>query len=200
VIAPFARTSPSSNPMWQYQSYFSNMDGIALGCLCALFTDWCLRYRRLQRTRWPLIAQILGALLVAVIVVWPWPTDIAGWDFKRSMAASGTDVTVLIFGTALVIWGSVLRGSGSAAWLEPIRWFGRHSYEVYLSHEFAVIAVFTVFVKIHRGPITMWIAATVAASAFGGFLFARFYSEPLNRMLRGGARTAGPVLAEIRGL
>lgn len=80
--------------------------------------------------------------------MWPWPTDIAGWHFKKALATSGTDVTVLIAGTALFIWGSVLRGSGGAAWLEPIRWFGRHSYEVYLSHELAVIAVFTVFAAI----------------------------------------------------
>ena len=186
IVAPFARTSPSSNPMWQYQSYFSNMDGIALGCLCALFTDWCLRDQRLQQTRWPLIAQIAGAILVAVIAVWPWPTEIAGWHFKKALAASGTDVTVLIVGTALLIWGSVLRGSGSSAWLEPIRWFGRHSYEVYLSHEFAVLAVLTVLAEIHRGPIIAWIGAVLALSALLGWIFARFFSEPMNRALRGG--------------
>jgi peptidoglycan/LPS O-acetylase OafA/YrhL len=192
TIAPFARTAPSPNyTEWQGQSYLSNMDGIALGCLCALFTDWCSRDGRLERTRWPLIAQIVGAVLVAVIVVWPWPTDIAGWHFKKALGTSGTDVTVLIFGTALSIWGSVLRGSSGAAWLEPIRWFGRHSYEVYLSHEFAVIAVFTVFAAIHRGPIIAWMLAVLALSAVLGFLLARFFSEPMNRALRGGSRQAG---------
>lgn len=184
IAAPFARTSPSSNPMWQYESYLSNMDGIALGCLCALFTDWCWRDGRAAQTRWPLIAQITGAILMAVIAVWPWPMDIAGWAFKRDMAASGTDVTVLIFGTALFIWGSVLRGSGSTAWLEPIRWFGRHSYEVYLSHDFAIIAVFTLAADVHRGPIVAWIGAALALSAALGFICARFFSEPLNRALR----------------
>lgn len=199
IVAPFARTSPSSNPMWQYQSYLSNMDGIALGCLCALFTDWCLRNRRLTLTRWPLIAQIAGAILVAVIALWPWPTEIGSWHFKRAMAASGTDVTILIFGTALFIWGSVLRGSGSAAWLEPIRWFGRHSYEVYLSHDFAVIAVLTVLADIRRGPISLWIGAVLALSAVLGFIFARFFSEPVNRALRGAPLPAGSPPADSHG-
>ncbi len=196
VVAPFARTAPSSNDIWQGQSYLGNMDGIALGCLCALFTDWCLLHGCLQRTPWPLIAQLLGALLVAVIAVWPWPTEIAGWHFKKALGVSGTDVTVLIFGTALFIWGSVLRGSGGAAWLEPIRWFGRHSYEVYLSHEFAVIAVLTAFFAVRRGPIIAWIGAVLASSAGLGWLFARFFSEPLNRALRGSPLPPGPPVAE----
>jgi len=192
IIAPFARTAPSPHyTEWQGQSYLSNMDGIALGCLCALFTDWCSRDGRLEQTRWPLTAQVVGAILVSIIAVWPWPNDIAGWHFKKALATSGTDVTVLIVGTALFIWGSVLRASGSAAWLEPIRWFGRHSYEVYLSHEFAVIAVFTVFAEIRRGPIIVWMLAVLALSALLGFLLARFFSEPMNRALRGGARQAG---------
>ena len=196
IVAPFARTAPFSNHIWQGQSYFGNMDGIALGCLCALFTDWCLRNRRLQQTRWPLIAQITGAVLVAVIAVWPWPTELAGWQFKRALAETGTDVTVLILGTALFIWGSVLRGSGSAAWLEPIRWFGRCSYEVYLTHEFAVIAVLTVF---RRGPAIVWISAVLGLSAVLGWIFARFFSEPMNRRLRGGALLAGSPLPAHRG-
>lgn len=186
VAAPFARTAPSSNYIWQGQSYLGNMDGIALGCLCALFTDWCSRDGRLERTRWPAVAQFAGAVLVAVIAVWPWPTEVAGWHFKKALAASGTDVTVLILGTALFIWGSVLQASSSPKWLEPIRWFGRHSYEVYLSHEFAVIAVFRALGVIHRGPIIAWIVAVIALSAALGFVFARFLSEPMNRALRGG--------------
>jgi peptidoglycan/LPS O-acetylase OafA/YrhL len=198
IVAPFARTAPSSNDIWQEQSYFSNMDGIALGCLCALFTDWSSRSGRLSRTRWPLIAQIAGVVLVAIIVVWPWPPEIAGWPFKKALAASGTDVTVLIFGTALFIWGTVLRGSGRAAWLEPIRWFGRHSYEIYLSHEFAVIAVLTALAKIHRGPIVAWIVAVLALTAGLGLVFARFFSEPMNRALRGDHRPTGAPSAESR--
>lgn len=197
VVAPFARTAPSSNYIWQEQSYLGNMDGIALGCLCALFTDWCSRDGRLERTRWPVIAQIAGTVLVAVIAIWPWPTEIAGWHFKKALAASGTDVTVLIFGTALFIWGSVLQGSSSLRWLEPIRWFGRHSYEVYLSHEFAVIAVLTALAAIHRGPIIAWIVVVISLSAALGFVFTRFLSEPMNRALRGDSLPAKASPAEL---
>ena len=182
VAAPFARTASSANAIWQGQSYFSNLDGIALGCLTALFTDWCLRNGRLVHTPWPLLAQATGALLMLMIAVWPWPTAIAGWHFKRALAQGGTDVTALIIGTALFICGTVLRGARGSAYLEPIRWFGRHSYEVYLTHEFAVIAVLTTF---QHGPVIAWLAAVLALSALLGWLFARFFSEPLNRALRG---------------
>ncbi len=74
VVAPFARTAPSSNDIWQGQSYLGNMDGIALGCLCAPFTDWCLLHRRVQRTPWPIIAWI-GAVLASSAAL--------GWLFAR---------------------------------------------------------------------------------------------------------------------
>ena len=188
AVAPFARTDPAANAIWQGQSYFSNLDGIALGCLTALFTDWCLRTGRLTHKPWPLLAQLAGALLMLMIAVWPWPSALAGWHFKRVLADDGTDVTVLIIGAALFIWGSVLRGARGAAWLEPVRWFGRHSYEVYLTHEFAVIAVLTAF---DHGPVIVWLAAVFALSALLGWLFARFFSEPLNSALRGEAPAIG---------
>ena len=185
VVGPFARTVLTSNEIWQGQSYLSNMDGIAMGCLCAIFTDWCSSPSKLTSTRWPLAMQLLGAMTMLLVAVWPWPTTILGWHFKHAMAKSGTDVTVLIFGTALFVCGSAMRGNRGNALLEPIRWFGRYSYEVYLSHEFAVIAVLTTFFKVRRGPIVLWVALVVLSTAVLGWGFAQYFSEPMNRKLRG---------------
>jgi peptidoglycan/LPS O-acetylase OafA/YrhL len=38
IIGPFARTTFTNNDMWLDHSYFSCMDGIALGCIAALLT------------------------------------------------------------------------------------------------------------------------------------------------------------------
>jgi peptidoglycan/LPS O-acetylase OafA/YrhL len=185
AAGPFARTATTANEIWQGQSYLGNMDGIALGCLCALATDWFGRTRRRVGTKWLLAAQVAGAAIMLFIAVWPWPRIILGWHVKRAMGRTGTDVTVLIFGTALFLWGSVLRDRTGSRWMAPIRWFGRHSYEVYLSHEFAVIAGMLLCFKVHRGPIALWIGGVAALSALLGYGLAKWFSEPMNRRLRG---------------
>jgi peptidoglycan/LPS O-acetylase OafA/YrhL len=100
---------------------------------------------------------------------------------------SGTDDTMLGVGTCLVMLGSVLRGRVGRAWTAPIRWFGRHSYEVYLTHEFVVVGMTALYMRVQRGSPLWWIAAVVALAAPLGAVVARWYSEPLNRMLRGAA-------------
>ena len=83
--------------------------------------------------------------------------------------------------------GSVLRGRVGRVWTAPIRWFGRHSYEIYLTHEFVVVWVAQLYVKVHRGSALVWIAAEVVFAAVLGALVAKWFSEPLNRRLRGAA-------------
>jgi peptidoglycan/LPS O-acetylase OafA/YrhL len=67
-----------------------------------------------------------------------------------------------------------------------LRWFGRNSYEVYLTHMFAVwpmVGLFFYFHQsIHLAPL--WFLATLALAGGLGYLAARFYSEPLNHRLR----------------
>jgi peptidoglycan/LPS O-acetylase OafA/YrhL len=70
--------------------------------------------------------------------------------------------------------------------LEPLRWLGRRSYEVYLTHMFVVMGFFYLFVaggRPNAGVTPMFIAAIVF-SGFLGEMVARYFSDPLNRMLR----------------
>jgi hypothetical protein len=48
-----------------------------------------------------------------------------------------------------------------------------------------VMAVMYSWFRIQRGPIALWIGATVLFSGGLGFLMTRFVSEPMNRALRG---------------
>ena len=72
--------------------------------------------------------------------------------------------------------------------LAPLRWLGRHSYELYLSHEFVVLAVTNRYLKLQvthpPDPLLAWAAATVALTIPVAWLLTRFVSEPLNRRLR----------------
>jgi peptidoglycan/LPS O-acetylase OafA/YrhL len=158
------------------------MSGIALGCLTALLTD------RLQRTkpvwltaRLLLAIQIAGAALVLLIAIWP------PLHWVKFLGRTGTDDTVLSLGTCLVILASVLRGREGRAWSGLIRWFGRHSYEVYLTHEFVVVWVSALYVRFRHGSPLLWIGAELALATPLGAFVSRFYSEPMNRRLRGAA-------------
>jgi peptidoglycan/LPS O-acetylase OafA/YrhL len=180
IFGPFARTHwYTANEIWSYQSYWGNVDNIALGCITALLADRLERNSRFVQSIWPLILEWSGAALM-LLVVCEWPRVIF-----RGLGHSETDVTVLGVGTCLVMLGSVLRNRPGQAWSAPIRWLGRHSYEVYLTHEFAVIVLVLAFLRLHHGPVAAWILAIVIASALMGFALARLIAEPANRALRG---------------
>ena len=181
-MGPFARTAWTTNAIWKGTSYLGGMSGIALGCLTALLADWLQRARPAWAGRRLLLGvQIAGALLMLLIVVWP------PWHWMGTLGRSGTDDTVLVLATCLVMLGSVLRGREGSAWTAPVRWFGRHSYEIYLTHEFVVVGMTELFVKVHRASPLVWIAAEVALAAPLGWAVAKWYSEPMNRRLRGAA-------------
>lgn len=182
TMGPFARVAWTSNPIWQNDSYLGGMSSIALGCVTALAADRLQRTARIRRdARVVWIVQIAGVLLMVLIVVWP------PWNGLRFLGRIGVDDTVLALGTCLFILATVLRGRGGHAWSRPIRWFGRRSYEVYLTHEFVVVWMTALYVKLQRGSPLVWIAAELLLCAPLGACVARWYSEPMNRLLRGAA-------------
>lgn len=183
----FARTVwTRGDELAQENSYFAGMGNIAFGVLAAL-----LAHRLAARTR-PLSSILLralrasGAALILLFAVYPrWP-----WihPFLHFTAIPGTDDALLSLGTCLIMIASVLRNRQGFRCTAPIRWFGRHSYEVYLSHEFLVIAGVDLFAALRRthatGPIALWVLAVLLLTAPLGWLIARVISEPLNRQLR----------------
>jgi peptidoglycan/LPS O-acetylase OafA/YrhL len=203
AIGPFARTVWSTNPIWLEESYFGGMDGIALGCLTALLTHflatrqaglWPAAYRRSL-----LLLQVVGATIIAVIACGP------GWLWKLFPTKVDLYGTLLAVAACFVMLASVLRqtaggSSASSRMTAPIRWFGRHSYEIYLTHEF--IVVWGVLLFLHWHPNTnpkpdgiaphqlglphmaAWFIGILLLTAPLGWLVSRYFSEPLNRFLR----------------
>ncbi len=188
LMGPFARVVWTTNPIWQEKSYLGGMDGIALGCLSALLTDRLLRREGGQWRSYLLASliplEIIGASMMLLIAVWP------PWHWMNWIGRSGLDGTVLALGTCFVIVATVLRGTVGSQLTAPIRWFGRHSYEVYMTHEFVVVWGALLHAKLRGGPLSLWVIGILLVSAPVGALVARYFSEPLNLKLRGVAKPA----------
>ena len=168
------------------------MSNIAFGCLTALAVHALVTGERWKNSRsqrrTTLIAQCIGWFLILLFAFWPyWP-----WirPVMHPIARSGTDDTLLALGTCLVMASVYLRGVKGHAWCAPVRWFGRHSYELYLWHEFVVIAGVDLYLKLYpkgssRVVLVGFVVAIVAMTAPLAWALAKWFSEPLNRKLRG---------------
>jgi peptidoglycan/LPS O-acetylase OafA/YrhL len=173
---PFARTVLAhGNEVWQEYSYLGGMDAIALGCLTAL---------ALSRTRLPgPLPWLLGGLGTALLVF------ILGFSLRAEawgLARSGLDMTLVALGTCLIIAAAAELKWRSPRALAPLAKLGARSYEVYLTHMFVVFALFHLFVsagKPLRAVPALFLGVIVMA-ALVGEIVGRFYSEPMNRLLR----------------
>ena len=175
VAGPWARSFRETNEIWQEKSYLGGMDAIALGVACALLAAR-LRGRALPGLR---LLMPAGAALLLWIAIWP------RWAVMRFIGEQGLDGTILALATCAIVLATAPGGRPGPALGAPLRWLGRHSYEVYLTHEFLVVPGCAIWLRWQRGPLWLWVAALVLASAALGAVVARWFSEPLNRRLRG---------------
>jgi peptidoglycan/LPS O-acetylase OafA/YrhL len=185
AMGPFARTVWSKTDLAQENSYIAGMASIALGCVTAWVAD-VLSRRGVRRGWWLCAMQAAGWMAILLIVIWP------TWHHvMRPLGKSGTGDTLLALGTCMVMLPVALRGVHGRWWSAPVRWFGRHSYEVYLSHEFVVIlGIDVVFARwfaqgASRAVVAGFVVAIMAMTAPLGWALARWFSEPMNRRLRG---------------
>lgn len=183
VLGPWARSVWIPSEIGQEKSYLGGMNAIALGCLTALLCNRISHSSRLSRG-WLYAAEASGWVLIAWIASWP------SWHWLRStdrfLARHDLDDTVLPLGVCLIMLATVLRGSrGGGVLTAPVRWFGRHSYEVYLTHEFLVILGVETYLRLHGSRPGLWTLAITALTAPVGWAIARWFSEPMNRKLRG---------------
>jgi peptidoglycan/LPS O-acetylase OafA/YrhL len=179
VIGPFARTVLTHNAYWADNGYLSCMDGIALGCLAAVLAH---RIKFGDKALWAFGAA--GTILCIFIVV------LRGLAVPHVVYRIGLDVTVLELGTALLVIASqqsTQRAGAVGHWsTAPLRWFGRNSYEVYLTHMFVIWPMVWILYRLREplklAPLCFVVTAVLAGML--GYVVAKFYSEPLNRALR----------------
>jgi peptidoglycan/LPS O-acetylase OafA/YrhL len=176
VLGPFGRTALAhGNGVWKEYSYLGGMDAIALGCLTALLVS---RTRFSRSALWSLGA--FGAALLIFSLGFSIRAD--SWGLGRN----GLNMTVLAAGACMIAAAAAQTHWKSPRVISPLLKLGGRSYEVYLTHMFVVFAFFHLFVTVGKPMVTvpaLFIAVILVSSLFGGVV-ARFYSEPMNRLLR----------------
>ncbi len=176
LLGPFGRTAfTHGNEIWSEKSYLGSMDAIAMGCFTALIAS---------RTRFSLpVLRILAASGIGILAL---VLGISNRVYSTVIGRSGLEMTILAAGTCMVIVAAAQTQWRSPRILGPVLSLGRNSYEVYLLHMFVVFTLFNFFVSIGKPmaavPI-LFLTAIVISGAFGAAA-ARFYSEPMNRLLR----------------
>lgn len=188
VAGPFARTILTHNIYWRLWSYLGSVDGIAMGCITALLVDQYMKRPKLNR-RMLAGLQVTGTVAMLGVLIWPYlPFTHHAQGLAGTNSKSGMEWSVVSLATCMIIFASALRGERGSRWTEPLRWIGRRSYEIYLTHEIMIAGLGTLFVAMHRpGGATggMFLSfALVPVTIAVGWFFARFYSEPLNLYLR----------------
>jgi peptidoglycan/LPS O-acetylase OafA/YrhL len=176
VLGLFGRTVfAHGNEVWQEYSYLGGMDAIALGCLTAI---------AISRTTLPRniiwVLSILGTALVLFSLCF---SNLAeAWGLART----GLDMTILGVGTCAIIAAAAQTHRQSPRVILPLITLWRRSYEIYLTHMFVVFALFALFNSAGRplASIPILFLSVILISGLLGELVARFFSEPMNRLIR----------------
>ena len=189
AMGPLGRTVLAhNNEIWQQESYLGGMDAIALGCLTAIM----LSKQRLPRAVFRLSGVVGAALLLLVL-------GYSAYLEPSVIGRTGLDMTLLAIGTCMIIAAAAESAWRSPSLLRPILLLGQRSYEVYLSHMFVVFAFFSLFMNagkpVHAIPI-LFLGTILVAGVLGEFV-ARFYSEPMNRIIRKRLKEGPPQLGAI---
>jgi peptidoglycan/LPS O-acetylase OafA/YrhL len=174
---PWTRAAAQAGgEIWQQKAYLPGMSAIAVGILTALLS-----------ARVPTLSRATARIMVA-----------AGWlGIAINMFAEDVvwhalhDASMLLWAlsAALLLLGFRCNANDNSRPLPGTAWigsFGRLSYEVYLTHLFAVFAAVAMFRASGANPhwSILWMPPTVAATWLLGKLAERFYSTPCDRGLR----------------
>lgn len=185
ALGPIARTYwTHGNEIWEEKSYLGCMDAIAMGCLTALLVSRVKFSRRALRIMAACGAMLLIFCLCFALRAYQWGVD-----------RHGLFMSLVALGTCMVVAVSAQTKWKSPRILSPLLKLGQYSYEIYLTHMFAVFALFDLFVHFDK-PMRLVVPlflATILASAILGAIIARTYTEPMNRILRGTKRPVDQV-------
>lgn len=170
ILGPFARSN--SNDIWADHSYLSCMDGIAIGCLAALYVNQ-------SKEKYEKIFLFIGLTLFTMIFLCRHLTSSLG------LTQVNLNVTLLDIGIAFILI-SLSKTTIKLKITKPLQWFGRNSYEIYLTHNFFVIAAKEIFFSLNLSTkaISFLYLVILMISGLAGTWIAKYFSEPANRLLR----------------
>ena len=185
VLGPFARVF-THNEIWADKGYLSCMDAIAIGCLAAIATRMVVIGKRTG-----VAIEVMGWGLIALVTLFRTEA------IYLRLFDTGLNVTVLALGTGMIALASAQARRDGAWLLAPIRWFGRNSYEVYLTHMMVIFALLPAAKYLDAGNrwVILWYSLMITAAGVFGWCIAHFYSEPMNRRLRQQTRATSNLVA-----
>jgi len=172
AIGPVYRHVHADDELYFMYGYAACFDAIAFGCLAALLADSAQPAPGVAR--WLSVAAAL-ALAAAYL---------AGIRHHEAFGFSAVAASA-----AVLVWcasASTGQGWADARGFAPLRWAGRHSYELYLFH---IIVLAAMRELVPRAQMAVeWklpgLALFIALSACVAGLVARYFSEPINAALR----------------
>ncbi len=179
IISPIARTVWFSEYELGDKNNFAYMDAIAIGCMAALVAK-----------RFEIKNSVLYILSVS-----GWAFLILIFVFRHfvkllNLYDTGLYITVLAIGTALLLIAMQKRFTQSkqvpSRFSAVFRYFGRNSYEIYLTHVFVVLLLISGFNLMNLSGNWIWVLyiSVIIISGLLGDLVARFFSNPLNNIIR----------------
>lgn len=178
VIAPINRTIYADNDLWGDYAYLSCMDGLAIGCLAAMFANQIKSKR------------IILSFLISGLVLFSFIFFFRKQVFDLGLTSINLNITLLEIGIAFILIASqqinIHKNMARFMRFSPIQWFGRNSYEIYLTHGILIILAVNFLYQANQ-PI--WLTAfeylaIVLTSGLLGQAISAYYSEPLNLYLR----------------
>jgi peptidoglycan/LPS O-acetylase OafA/YrhL len=175
---PVARNALASNSIWMQKAYVPGMSAIAIGVLGALIGGrWQGPPRWLVAAMAALGTTGIAAMLGADIPLY----RIFGGGGELLMLSASSLLLILAFHwDNLRVPKRSFRGSG---WL---RFFGRNSYEVYLTHMFVVLTAVALF-RAWGSPwrfADLWYVVTLGLCALLGAIVTHYLTGPSDRALR----------------
>jgi peptidoglycan/LPS O-acetylase OafA/YrhL len=172
VIGPLYRAQHTDDELFYECGYLANFDAIAMGVLVAFLSA---RHRiDGARAKWLRIAGGLG---------------VVGFYLRGIAGHEVSGFSLVAFSTALYLAGSVrddAAGFATGRWTAWVRWFGRHSYELYLFHIVVLALARNAWDRndLPAAAWLPWLLLYVGVSALVAMAVARWLSEPANRAIR----------------
>jgi len=177
IIGPLNRFYLEGNKIWQTKAYLSCMDSIAIGCLFALMSH--------QKTfSKPMITSfsIIGTFIVVFVLMVKRDSSfevLKQWHLFKTLLSVG--VGLLLLSAVRQQLRPLMRKL-----LSPLILYGRCSYEIYLTHVFVVFSGIKLYkmYKIDLNDSFIWLIGIIIISGLLGYLVSRFFSEPMNSLIR----------------
>lgn len=175
VYGPFYRLGLEGQKIWQTKAYLSCMDSIAIGCLIAIWS-YKKDFSRLLLSSF----NIIGAGLIIFVLLFKYDSNLA------TLKGMYLYQTIISIGTGLILISAIRQKLVFRPVLYPIAWYGKLSYEVYLTHMFVVYFGIRLY-KAYGSPLeysVIWLAGIIFISGLIGFIVEKYFSVPLNNKIR----------------